>query len=244
MHDKSLIKSDERLDDLECKSLFIIQKKGGYAFTGDAVLLANSVKATSGETVVDLGTGSGVIATIVAAKTKAKVVYGIEIQESLADRAKRSVIYNGLEDVVKIKNMDMRKAPDLFKGVGVDVVVVNPPYFKWDGAEVNEKNIARSEIAITLEEIVKVASDILKFGGRFYMISKTERLVDALFYMRKYKIEPKTLRMVVPKPGKTADTFIVEGRKNGQEGFKVIGDLVVRNSDGELTDEARRMYGK
>lgn len=244
MHEKSPVKDGERLDDLECKSLFVIQRKGGYAFTSDAVLLANSVRAYKHETVVDLGTGSGVIAILLAAKTPAKRIVGVEIQTPLADMAKRSVAYNGLEDRIEIKNMDMRMTPELFKGNGADVVVTNPPYFKKCDGEVSEKSIARSEIAITLEEVIRVASATLKFGGRFYMICKTERLADALFYMRSYGIEPKTLRMVVPKPGRTADTFIAEGRKDGGEGFKLLPDLIVRDEDGELSEEARRMYGK
>ncbi len=244
MHEKSPVKDGERLDDLECKSLFVIQRKGGYTFTSDAVLLANSVRAYKHETVVDLGTGSGVIAILIAAKTPAERIIGVEIQSSLADMARRSVVYNGLENRIEIKNMDMRLAPELFKGNGADVVVTNPPYFKKVDGDVSEKAIARSEIAITLEEVIKTAARTLKFGGRFYMICKTERLADALFYMRCYGIEPKTLRMVVPKPGRTADTFIAEGRKDGGEGFKLLPDLIVRDENGELSEEARRMYGK
>ncbi len=239
-----VLEKDERLDDLECKSYFVIQKTDGYCFNSDSVLVANAVKASNKETVVDLGSGSGVIAILVAAKTNAKKVIGIEIQKHLADMSKRSIAYNKLDDKIEICNFDMRLADRAITRESIDVVVTNPPYYLWDGGEADSIDICRSEVTITLDEVIATASRLLKFGGRFYMICKVERLVDTLCAMRENRIEPKTLQMVVPKPNRPADTFIVEGRKNGGRGLKLLSDLVVRGENGELTDETRRIYGK
>ncbi len=239
-----LLKETERLDDLECKSYFVIQDKTGYCFNSDSVIVANTVKAKSTETVVDLGSGSGVISILVAAKTKAKKVIGIEIQKALADMSKRSISYNNLDGRIEILNCDMRFADKALGKESIDVVVTNPPYYTWDGGEATSIDICRAEVTATIDSVIETASSLLKFGGRFYMICKVERLVDALASMRAHKIEPKKLRMVVPKPSKAPDTFLVEGRKNGGRGLKVERPLVIREEDGQLTEETRRIYGK
>ncbi len=239
-----ILYDNERLDDLERKSYFVIQKKDGYCFNSDSVLIADAVKANRKEVVVDLGCGSGVISILVAAKTNAKSIVGIEIQQAFADMAKRSVEYNGLDKRIEIKNFDMRMADVALGKESVDVVVTNPPYYTWSGGDAGSLDICRAEVTITLDEVIVTAAKLLKYGGRFYMILKVERLVDALTSMRENRIEPKTLQMVVPKPGRAADTFIVEGRKNGGRGLKMLKDLVVRDENGELTEETRRIYGK
>ncbi len=239
-----LLNPNERLDDLECKSYFVIQEKGGYCFNSDSVLIANMVRAGARDRVVDLGSGAGVISILVAAKTKAKEIVGIEIQKHLADMSKRSVAYNNLEDRINIKNCDMRLAPVALGKGTIDVVVTNPPYYEWHGGEATSIDICRSEVLTSLDVVIETASALLKYGGRFYMICKVERLVDTLCSMREHLIEPKRLRLVVPKPGRAADTFMIEGRKNGARGLKVERDLIVREEDGSFTEETRRIYGK
>ncbi len=242
--DKLLLSPNERLDDLECKSYFVVQERDGYCFNSDSVLVANAVRANSRERVVDLGSGSGVISILVAAKTKAKKVIGVEIQKHLADMSKRSIEYNKLQDRIEIINCDMTIVDRALGKESVDVVVSNPPYYVWKGGEASSIDICRSEVAITLEGVIETASKLLKFGGRFYMICKAERLTDTLCAMREHKLEPKELRMILPKPDRAPDTFIVEGRKNGGRGLKITRALVVRGEDGELTEETRRIYGK
>lgn len=238
-----MIKEHEEIFDLECEGLKIIQSAKGYAFTTDAVLLANTVRAYKKERVVELGSGSAVISLLLSKKTPAKEIIGIEVQPRLADMAARSVVLNELTDRVRIVNVDMKLAPKTI-GVGYDVVCVNPPYMEYDGdvESATEIDICKREVLITLKEVVEVASKLLKYGGRFYVIVKAERLTDLISAMREYGIEPKSLIPVQPTIKKDIDTIIVEGRRSGNPGIKIYKPLVICNEDGSYTPEVEAMY--
>ncbi|MDD4316781.1 MAG: methyltransferase [Clostridia bacterium] len=239
-----MLKDNEKFEDLEYNGLEIIQHKDGYRFTSDAVLLANSVKVLPGQRVVDLGTGSGIIAIIIAAKTRAKLVYGVEIQSRLADMAQRSAEHNGLTDRIKIVNCPMQQADKLI-GSGFDVVVCNPPYEKaLDTDTPTEKDICKREQLVSLEQVIASAQTLLKFGGTFYIINKAKRLAEIIYYMKQKGIEPKKITLIQPKADKDIDTAIIEGKKGGKPSLTVPRPLVVYREDGGLTDEARRLYGK
>ncbi len=219
------LKQGERLDDLQLNNLFIIQNPDEYCFTSDAVLLANSVKVRKGAKVCDLGTGSGIIPILLAAKTELSEVVGVELQEYQVDMATRSVEYNGLEDRVKILHGDIREGRKLLGSGVFDVVVSNPPYgVLGTGDRKTKEGVARSryEITVTLEEVIKTAHEIVKFGGKVYIINKAERLAEMIYLMSLYKIEPKKITNIYRK-GDTADTVIVEGISGGKKGVKVYG---------------------
>lgn len=239
------LKDGEEIFDLECKGLRIIQKPTGYAFTTDAVLLANTVRAYKNERVIELGTGSGVISLLLARKTPAKSFVGIELQPRLADMASRSVVLNELEDRVTIVNTDMKEAHKLVGG-GFDVCCVNPPYSEYNGDKTTatEIDICKREVFVTLREVVESASKLLKYGGRFYVVVKAERLTDLMSAMRDYAIEPKMLIPIQPTAKKDVDTVIVEGRRNGNPGIKVKKPLVICKANGEYTKTVREYYGK
>ena len=245
LYNLSMLLENEEIFDLECHGLKIIQSRKGYAFTTDAVLLANTVKAYRNETVVELGSGSGVISLLLSKKTPAKELVGIELQPRLAEMASRSIKLNQLEDRVRIINCNMKEAHLRFDK-GVDVVCVNPPYMEYDGnpEEASEIDVCKREVFITLKEVVECASRLLKYGGRFYLIVKAERLTDLISAMREYKIEPKALIPVQPTLKKDIDTVIIEGRKNGNNGIKVFKPLVICNEDGSYTKEVEEMYRK
>ncbi len=215
-----MLKPNERLDDLQFNNLFIIQNPDLYCFTSDAVELCNFVKCGAKDRIVDLCSGSGIIGILAQAKTKAKHVYLVEIQESLADMSKRSVEYN------KLTNVQVINAPlqNIHKqiGDGFEVVVCNPPYKITNGGELSEKPeiaICKHEITVTLEEIVCEASKLLKFGGKFYTVNKEERLTDLFCLMRKYNIEPKVLKLRHSTKG--ANIILVEGKKGAKSGLKI-----------------------
>lgn len=215
-----MLNKDERLDDLQFNNLFIIQNKHNYCFTSDAVALANFVRCGVKDTIVDLCSGSGVIGILAQAKTKAKHVYLVELQPTLADMSKRSVEYNKLKNVTIIN----KPLQGINKEIGnnFEVVVCNPPYKVYNGGKLNEKQevaICKNEITVTLEEIVKEANKLLKFGGRFFTVNKEERLVDLLCLMRKYNIEPKVIKFIKESEG--ASVVLVEGKKGGKAGVKV-----------------------
>lgn len=243
MEKREFLKDGERLDDLERDGLYIIQKKGGYCFTSDAVLLSDFVKANAKERAAELGAGSGVISVLVAAKTKAREIVAMEIQPRLYDSAKRSVEMNGLSDRIKVVETDIKRAAETFGSGSFDVVFTNPPYYAANG-ETDERSAARREVFATLEDFIKAAADILKFGGRFYIVNKTERLSETFCLMSKYGIEPKVLRLIVPKTGGSPDAFLAEGRKGGNRGLKVLPCLTVYDGSGEPSEEIKGVYGK
>lgn len=243
---KDYIKPYERLDDLELDGAYFIQNPELYGFTSDAVLLANVVKIKNNDLVCDFGTGSGIIAVLIALKTKARHIDGIEIQPTLADIAKRNVIINNLNDKVNIAEGDIKNAADCFEREKYDVVVCNPPYKRTGSGEKNISEtiaVCRHEIKVTLNDIINSAAKILKFSGRLALISKTERLAEIIYKMHEYNIEAKTVTLVKPKASKSPDTVIVEGTKGGKSGLKIY-ELIVYNEDGSMTDEAKKLYNK
>lgn len=243
----SLLKENERLDDLEYDGLKIIQNPSLYCFTSDAVILANTVKASSRDIVCDLGTGSGIIATIIATKTSAKRVFGVEIQTEMAEMAARSVEYNGLSDKIEILNMPMQEA---YKHIGKEscsVVVCNPPYQKAGAGEKQPDEklaICRHEVKVTLEEIVESARNLLKYAGKFYIIHQAKRMAELIFLLEKNDLRVKKINMIQPKSTKNIDTVIVEATKFGKIGMVIPPPIVVNNEDNSLSEIVKNMYKK
>ncbi len=218
----TLIKENERLDDLQFNNLFIIQNTEGYCFTSDAVALANFVKVKNGGKLVDLCSGSGVIGILASAKNNVSKTILVEIQENLADMSGRSIEYNKLEGI-EVINSPLQNISKRI-GVGVyDTVVCNPPYKKSGTAKLLNDNesiaIARHEITVTLEEIIREAGALLKFGGEFYIINKEERLADMIVLLRKYKLEPKVLKILPSTKG--ANVVMLKAKKGGKSGMEI-----------------------
>lgn len=240
------LKADETLEDLHLKGLHIIQKKQGFRFGVDAVLLSDFAKVKKKETVMDFCTGTGIIPLLLYGKKEPLKIIGIEIQEQFIEMAKKSVDYNGLQEKIIILQGDLKNQEENKAYPMVDVITVNPPYKKENSGLLNEKDaltIARHEVALNLEDVIKAAQICLKDHGRFYMIHRPERLVDILTLMRAYHIEPKTLRMVYPNVNKPPTMVLVEGRKGGNAFLKVLEPLKIYDLDGTYSDEIRRIYG-
>lgn len=242
-----VINENERIDDLQYKGLKIIQNKDGFCFGIDAVLLANFAKNMKRKKlVVDLCTGTGIVAILLSGKTDAKKIIGVEIQPESAEMAKRSVELNSIQDRVEIINQDLKKLKTVIEAGSVDTVTVNPPYMKAGSAIVNDENklsIARHEVCCTLDDVIKEAARILKTNGEFFMVHKPERLVDIFCTMRKYKIEPKRIRFVHPSVDKPANIVLIEGTRDGKEFLKFEKSLYVYEN-GEYTDEIYEIYEK
>lgn len=237
---------DTRLDDLQCNNLKILQYTDGYCFSSDAILLANSVRCNSGDTIVDFGCGNGVISLLLTAKTPCKEVIGIEFQRDVADLAQKNVELNSLTGKVRIICDDISNAPTLLGKESVQVVVCNPPYFsKTSGIQREEKQIAlsRHESTCDLEGIIKSTAAILQFAGEFYIIHKTSRMAEVITFCSQHRLIPKTLTLIYPKISKNADTFVLKCKKCGKH-FLNVEKLVVYNEDGSMTKEAKAMYNK
>jgi len=239
------ILDNERVDDLQYKGLKIIQKKDGFCFGVDAVLLANFADVAKGAKVMDLGTGTGIIPILIAGKTQARHITGLEIQEDMVEMASRSVSMNGLEERIRIVHGDIRNIKELFDPSSFDVVVTNPPYMNRGGGLVNPsdaKAIARHEILCTLEDVIAGAARLLKVGGQLAMVHRPDRLVDIIWLMRKYKIEPKYIRFVHPAPYKRANLLLIKGSRGGNPQLKMLDPLYIYDDKGNYSEEINRIY--
>ncbi len=243
-----MLLENERIDDLEYKGLKIIQNKNGFCFGIDSVLLSDYAKnIRNNSTVIDIGTGTGIISLLLCKKTKLNKIYGIEIQEEVAEMAKRSVELNNLEDKIEIINTNIKNIFEILEKNKYDVIVTNPPYKK---AETGIKSkdyrnlISRHEVECTLEDIVEKSSKLLKDKGEFYMVHRAERLVDIMCIFRKYKIEPKNIRFVHSKINTEPTLILLRGVKNAKEFLKIDKPLIIYKEDGEYTDEILEIYNK
>ncbi|NCA66964.1 MAG: methyltransferase domain-containing protein [Clostridia bacterium] len=218
------LNKDERLDDLNYKGMKILQSKALYCFTSDAVILANIVKANSKAKVADLCSGSGVIALLIAAKTNAEKVVGIELQPRLADLAQRSISLNNLSEKVEIKNADIKDSVALLGHGSQDIVVCNPPYYRMGEGEMSDNPeiaLCRHEVAITLEQIVNIAAKLVKFGGKFYIVYRADRLSELLCLLSGAGLEPKRLYSIQPAANKAVDTVVVMAKRGADKGIVV-----------------------
>ena len=242
------LKENERIDDLEFKGLKIIQNEKGFCFGMDSVLLSDFAKnMKNNSTVLDLGTGTGIIPILLCGKTNLKKVVGIEIQQDVANMAKRSSQLNNLQDRFEVVNTNIIDLKNIYEKQSFDVIVTNPPYKKENTGITNEneaKLISRHEITANLEDFISISKDLLKDKGEFYMVHRPERLVDILSLMRKYKIEPKILKFVSPNKNKEPNLILIKGIKNANSFLKVEKNLYVYNEDGKYTNEILKIYSK
>jgi tRNA1(Val) A37 N6-methylase TrmN6 len=241
------IKHDETLDDLQLNGINIIQKKEAFRFGVDAVLLADFAKIKKGMSVIDLCTGGGIVPFLIAGKTQAKNIIGVEIQEDMVQMAIRSVKLNKLEDRIEFIKGDLKDIKLLKTLPKADFVTVNPPYKLRNSGIINpdDKNaIARHEICCTLEDVIIAARTVLKDNGKMYMVHRPERLADIFCLMRKYKIEPKRVRMIHPSIKKAPNIVLIEGHKDGGIFLKWDEPIYVHNEDGSYTYEIDKIYGR
>ena len=237
----------ERLDDLQCNGLYLIQDPDKFCFGIDAVLLSNFVKVKKNGHVVDLCTGSGIVPILLSAKTGAKKITGIEIQSDIADMARRSVSYNKLDEKIDIINDDISNALKYINNCSVDSVCVNPPYMKDTTAIKNPDlpmAIARHELLTDLETVINIASKLLKESGKFFMVHRPSRLSEIFASMRQNRIEPKRLRFIHPYIESKANLVLIEGAKGSGVWMDVEPPLVVHKDKNVYTDEVLKIYGR
>lgn len=243
---KVICGEDERIDDLQRNGYRIIQKKKGFCFGMDAVLLSGFAQVKEGEMAVDLGTGTGIIPILLEAKTKGRHFTGLEIQEEVAEMANRSVRLNHLEDRVDIVRGDIKEASRLFGKASFDVVTSNPPYMNDNHGLKNPdlpKAIARHEVFCTLDDVCREASLLLKTGGRFYMVHRPHRLAEIITALKNYKLEPKRMKQVHPFIDKDANMVLIEAVRGGKSMMKVEAPIIVYQKPGVYTQEIYDIYG-
>lgn len=239
---------NERIDDLEYKNLKIIQNEKGFCFGIDSVLLSDFAKnIKKNAKVIDIGSGTGIISILLCGKTELKKVYGIEIQEEVANMSKKSAILNNLEDKFEVINCDINNIFNVLNKNEYDVIVTNPPYKQINTGAKNielKKLISRHEIKCTLEDIIEKSSKLLKSLGEFYMVHRAERIVDIMCLLRKYNLEPKEIRFVHSKQNEKPILILVKAIKNAKQFLKIAPPLIIYRDDGEYTDEILKIYNK
>ena len=231
------------MDQIGFSGLKLIQKPEEFCYGVDAVILADFASGKRAKHIVDLGTGTGIIPLIMSHKTDAEFIYGIEYQKDSFDRAKRNAEINGLTGRVDFINANVAEFDGLKEWA--DVVTSNPPYMVSNGALTNEnsaKTIARHETVGSLEDFVKCAAGILKNKGDFYMVHRPSRLVDIFYLCRKYRLEPKEMRLVAPRAGETPNIVLIHCVKNGGAELKILDDLYVYETKGVYSEEIQRIY--
>lgn len=240
------LKDEERLDDLQRNGYQIIQKKDGFCFGMDAVLLSGFAAVKPGEKAIDLGTGTGIIPILLEAKYEGEHYTGVEIQDEVAEMAARSVALNHLEEKVSIVKGDIKEASRLFGAASFDVVTSNPPYMNDAHGLKNPdlpKAIARHEVLCTLDDVAREAAKLLRPGGRFYMVHRPHRLIEIITALTKYKLEPKRMKMVHPFVDKEANMVLIEAVRGGKSMIKVEAPIVVYREPGVYTQEIYDIYG-
>ena len=242
------LKENERIDDLEFKNLKIIQNTKGFCFGIDAVLLSDFAKnIKKNAKVLDLGTGTGIISILLCGKTNLEKIVGVEVQKEVANMAKRSSKLNNLENKFEIINENIINLDNIYERNSFDVIVTNPPYKKDNSGLKNEsqtKLISRHEITASLEDFIEISSKLLKDNSSLYMVHRPERLSDLFYLLRKYKLEPKKLRMVQSYFDSKPKLVLVKATKNAKSFLNIENPLIIYNKDGTYTSEILKIYGK
>jgi tRNA1Val (adenine37-N6)-methyltransferase len=240
------LKDGERLDELNRNGYQIIQDPNRFCFGMDAVLLSGFAQVKKGDTVLDLGTGTGIIPILLEAKSQGSHFTGLEIQPDSADMARRSVAFNHLEEKIDIIDGDIKDASNIFGASSFDVVTSNPPYMIGQHGLTNPdeaKAIARHEVLCTLEDVVREAARILKPGGHFFMVHRPFRLSEICCCMTKYGVEPKRMQLVYPFVDKEPNMVLIEGIRGGKSRMTVEKPLIVYKEPGVYMDEIYDIYG-
>ena len=240
------LRDKERIDDLQRNGYQIIQNREKFCFGMDAVLLTGFAHARERDTMLDLGTGTGIIPLLMEAKYHCSHLTGLEIQEESADMARRSVALNDLQNRIDIVTGDIKEADQIFPAASFDCITCNPPYMHGNHGLTNPhlpKAIARHEVLCTLEDVISQTAQLLKPRGRFYMVHRPFRLAEIMGLMMQYKLEPKRMRLVYPYVDREPNMVLIEGLLGGNSRITVEKPLIVYEKPGVYTQEIREIYG-
>ena len=242
------LSADEIIDDLEYKELKLIQDNKYFKFGIDAILLIDFAKNIKNDAIVmDIGTGTGIIPILLSNKTNLEKIYGVELQEKISKIAIRNVELNKLDKKVEIINDNINNIEKYILRNSLDVIITNPPYKKKNSGIINaidEKTIARHEIYCEFQDICEKSSELLKNGGELYLIHRPERLVDIIYNLRKYKLEPKILKNIQSYSDSKPTMVLIKAVKNGNSFLTVEEPLIIYEKNGNYTDKIKEIYGK
>lgn len=236
------LKENESLEPLDKIGMKIIQRKDGFRFGIDSVLLPYFVDFTSAESVVEIGTGSGIIAMQTIYRYPNIRIKAVEIQEEIADMAKRNIEYNNLSAKVDVIEGNIK---EFYPDKKVDAVITNPPYMKINEGKVSEnrlKAISRHELELDLEELLQESQRLLKIGGTLNLIYRTNRFYEFIALLDKYKFSPRRIRFIYSKKGTDSILFMAEVVKGKNMNGSIMSPIYIYNEDGSYSDEVKSCY--
>lgn len=240
-----MILPGERIDDLQLCGLHIIQKENGFRFGMDAVLLADFARVEARDRVADFGTGTGILPLLLAGRGRGEHFYAIEIQQDMADMAKRSVCLNGLTERIDVYHSSVEDAADVITPGSLDAIVCNPPYGVPGTTLLNpEKSLstARHQSEEGLTAWFRMAYRLLRGKGRFHMVYPAPRMLEAMTALSKARLEPKRFRLIYPYADKPANLVLIEAMKDAKPMLHPEPPLIVYKKDGSMTAELKRIY--
>ncbi len=243
----TLLREDETLDTIYKGKVLIYQKKKGYRFSIDAVLLADYVGRLKGRRVIDLGTGCGVVPLMIAKNDPERKIVGVEIQDTLYDLARRNVTVNGFEERIEIIKQDFRSIKGIYPHESFDIVSANPPYIKADSGRINpheEKAIARHELTMSLTDLVSAAKYLLAPTGKAVIIYPAFRVIDLINELRAQKLEPKATQIIYSHIESEGKLVIIEASKSSKKGgLKILPPRILYKELNVYTDEVENILG-
>jgi len=235
-------KTTETLDTI--KDIKLYQAKDGYRFSVDALLLEHFISAKRLEKGIELGAGSGIVSILLAKRLKHAKIIAVEIQKELTERARRNVTLNNLDDSIEILGRDIKDLKKAFPANTFDFVFSNPPFRKTRTGRLSvheERAVARHEIEITLPDLIKAASYLLKHSGKLFLVYHPFRLAELIGLLQKSRLEPKRMRFVHSRAGGEAKMVLVEAVKGSGTWLKVEPPLYIYENDKDYSDEMKRI---
>ena len=231
---------------LNYKDLVIMQNTDWFSFSLDSVLLPNFVTINKNiENIIDFCTGNAPIPIILSTKTNAKI-YGVELQKEIYELAVKTIKLNNLENKIEIINDDIKNLSNYFETEFFDIITCNPPYFKYsENSNINKnkiKTIARHEVYINLNIIFSIAKKILKNGGVIAMVHRPDRVIEIIETRKKNNIEPKKIQFIYPKENSECNAILIEGKKNGKPGLKILKPVYVHDEDGNYKEDIKKIF--
>lgn len=226
-------------------NLKIVQNNEYFNFSLESILIPRFCILKKKMKIIDFCTGNAPIPLVLSTLTDSEII-GVEVQKEIYSLAAESVKINGLEERISILNEDVKKLPDLFETDTFDLITCNPPYFKVnESSNLNDnyiKTVARHEVMLTLNDIFAVSRKLLKNNGSLVMVHRTDRLSEILTLMTNNNLQPKRIRFIYPKEGKESNLVLIDAKKNGKIGVKVLPPLYCHNDDGSYTSEVLKMF--
>lgn len=238
-----MFKDDETLEELPLVACKIIQKKSGFRFTVDSLLLVNFIKFTKNTKLLDIGTGTGIMPLLLSQKDEITNITAVEIEKEIADMFSRTIKINSLENKISLINSDIKdfKVPEPF-----DMIISNPPYMKLSEGFISPHDYragARHEVNLNLKDFLINAKRLLKNGGSLNLVYRSNRFLELLTEAQHLNFKPKRIRFIYTKSKDNSELFMIELIKGFKTSCTIEEPLYIHSDNGEYTEELKKYYG-